>query len=146
MNEPTDLAQHRLGRARQTFEEGNLLLQAGFRSGAVSRFYYAAFHAARALLATRELESSKHSGVIALFNREFVKTGRISKEASKALSVAFGDRSEADYADFKAFEASEVEAVRAEVKALLDEVEALIAGLSAQGDDGSSGRSMSERG
>ena len=136
MTKPRDLANHRLASARETFKEGDHLLRAGFRSGAVSRFYYAAFHAARALLATRELESSKHSGVIALFNREFVKTGRVSKEASKALSEAFADRSEADYADFRAFEESEVETIRVKVKALLDEVKTLISGSPAVGEDG----------
>jgi uncharacterized protein (UPF0332 family) len=35
--------------------------------GAVNRFYYAAFYVARSLLALRELDSSRHNGVISLF-------------------------------------------------------------------------------
>ncbi|MBU1599651.1 HEPN domain-containing protein [bacterium] len=39
------------------------------------KWLYAIFSAARALLATKDLDSSKHSGVISLFNQHFVKTG-----------------------------------------------------------------------
>jgi uncharacterized protein (UPF0332 family) len=40
-----------------------------------ARSYYAMFTAARALLATKHLDSSKHTGVVSLFNQHFVKTG-----------------------------------------------------------------------
>ena len=36
------------------------------------------FHAVRALLATKRLDSRKHSGVISLFNQHFVKPGLVS--------------------------------------------------------------------
>ncbi len=45
------LARHRLSRAREAFAEGEQLLAAGGLMGAVNRLYYAAFYAARALLA-----------------------------------------------------------------------------------------------
>ncbi len=63
------LSQWRLEKAEKTFIEGDQLLKLGFYNGAINRFYYAAFHAARALLATKNLDSAKHSGVISLFNR-----------------------------------------------------------------------------
>lgn len=55
------LARHRFTRAKETFAEGELLLTKDAFMGAVNRFYYAAFYAARALLAIRELDSSRHS-------------------------------------------------------------------------------------
>jgi uncharacterized protein (UPF0332 family) len=39
----------------------------------VNRLYYAAFYAARGLLATKDLESSKHARAISLFQQNFVK-------------------------------------------------------------------------
>ena len=56
-------------------------------SGALNRLYYAAFYAARALLATKTLDSSRHSGVIALFQELFVKAGLISTDVARALPV-----------------------------------------------------------
>ena len=61
------LARHRLGRAKEAFAEGEYLLTKSAFMGAVNRFYYGAFYAARALLAVKELDSSRHSGVISLF-------------------------------------------------------------------------------
>lgn len=48
------LAEYRLERSRDTYEDGNTLLQRGSLAGAMNRYYYAAFYAARALLATVE--------------------------------------------------------------------------------------------
>jgi uncharacterized protein (UPF0332 family) len=94
------LAQHRLARARETLADGHVLLAADRYASAVNRFYYAAFHAARALLATRGLDSSRHSGVIALFQQHFVKTGVVSADVARALPRAFEKRLNADYEDF----------------------------------------------
>jgi uncharacterized protein (UPF0332 family) len=55
------LAHHRLGRAKEAFAEGEHLLTKSAFMDAVNRFYYAAFYAARSLLALRELDSSRHN-------------------------------------------------------------------------------------
>ena len=94
--------------------------------GAINRFYYAAFHAARAVLATKQLDSAKHSGIISLFNREFVKTGVINKKASKTLSLMFTLRSEADYDDFKTFTLEEVGNAKSAVRLLINEIDAFL--------------------
>jgi hypothetical protein len=51
------------------------LLGLGLPNDAVSRAYYAAFHAARALLMTAGLEPKTHRGVMALLNERFVEIG-----------------------------------------------------------------------
>ena len=111
-----ELSRWRLEKANKTFLEGDQLLNKKFYSGAINRYYYAAFHAARALLATKKLDSAKHSGVISHFNREFVKTGIISKAASKTLSAIFSLRSEADYEDFRTFSLQEAKEARDSVR------------------------------
>ena len=65
----------------------------------MSRAYYAMFYAVLALLATKGLGSSKHSGTISLFDREFVKPGDLPKELSRALHMAFERRHQADYGE-----------------------------------------------
>lgn len=94
------LAKYRIEKAEEAFKEGQFLLEKCALSGAVNRFYYSAFYAARALLATKGLDSSKHKGVINLFDEHFVKTGQLDREISKALSKSFQKRLKSDYADF----------------------------------------------
>ena len=45
------LAHYRMGRAREAFEDGARLLENDSLRGATNRLYYAAFYAARAVLA-----------------------------------------------------------------------------------------------
>lgn len=126
------LARHRLSRAKATFSEGDHLLNAKAFMGAVNRFYYAAFYAARALLAVRELDSSRHSGVISLFQAQFVKTALISTEKAKALPRAFEKRQKSDYGDFSTVTASEAQSIRKDVAGFLQECEQLLSRLTAE--------------
>ena len=64
---------------------------------AVNRAYYAIFYAANALLATKGLERSKHSGVIAAFRQHFVKTGLMEPEFSMFYGEAMEERHAGDY-------------------------------------------------
>jgi uncharacterized protein len=57
------------------------------------------YYALLALLATRRLGTSKHSGAISLFDREFVKAGLIGREHSRALHRAFQRRLTHDYGE-----------------------------------------------
>ena len=57
------------------------------------------FYALLALLATKQLGTSRHSGAISLFDREFVKTGVFPPELSKALHLAFDRRQTHDYGE-----------------------------------------------
>ena len=47
-----------------------------------------------------EFDSSKHSGVIAHFNQNYVKKGIFPKEASRQIKIASEKRENADYLDF----------------------------------------------
>jgi len=133
VNEETKaLARHRLTRARESFEEGEVLLAQRSPRGAVNRFYYATFYAARSLLATCGLDSSRHSGVISLFHKHFVKTGQVSVENAKALSRSFEKRQKTDYADFVSVSLEESTMVRDEADAFIVECEAALQRLVGQ--------------
>jgi uncharacterized protein (UPF0332 family) len=72
-------------------------LQGGFYSTAINRAYYAIFYAANALLATRGLARGKHSMVLSVFRKEFVKTGLIAPEFSRIYGQVMDDRHISDY-------------------------------------------------
>jgi uncharacterized protein (UPF0332 family) len=72
--DPKSLVEYRLEEAHDSIEEAVLLLEGGKSRGALSRAYYAMFYATLALLAVKELGTSKHSGVIRF--RDLI--GRIS--------------------------------------------------------------------
>ncbi len=92
----------------------------------MNRLYYAAFYAARALLATKTLDSSRHSGVIALFQEHFVKTGVISPDAARALPRAFEKRQTSDYGDFSEPSNEEVLDLRRQIVAFVAACEASV--------------------
>lgn len=93
------LAQRRIDRAIEALREADLLIADGRWRGAINRLYYAAFYAAKALLAVRNLDTSKHSGTIALFQQHFVKTQLVPTDRARGLSRAFDKRQLTDYAD-----------------------------------------------
>jgi len=95
------LAKYRMERACETLEEAELLFEQGKFNGTVNRAYYAAYYAAKAMLALRHLDSSRHSGALALFGREFVKTGIIEPKFGRFLHELFDNRQEGDYKDFQ---------------------------------------------
>jgi uncharacterized protein (UPF0332 family) len=117
---PSDaLAQHRMTRAHAALHEADLLIEQQHFSGALNRVYYAAFYAARAMLATQNLDSSRHSGVIALFQEHFVRTGLVPTETARALPRAFEKRQTSDYGDFSEPSSEEVLSLRGQVEAFV---------------------------
>jgi uncharacterized protein (UPF0332 family) len=94
-----ELVKLRMGQATETLQEARILIAQHAGRGAVNRAYYAMFYAVLAVLATRGLGSSRHSGIISLFDREFVKPGDLPKELSRSLHLAFEQRQQADYGE-----------------------------------------------
>ena len=95
-----ELVQLRMQQAAETLHEAQILIAGHAARGAVNRAYYAMFYAVLAVLATKGLGSSKHSGVISLFDRELVKPGILPKELSRSLHMAFERRQQADYGEW----------------------------------------------
>lgn len=91
---------YRLSSAREKLTSAKLLLEAGLYKDSIGRSYYAIFSAIRAILAARQVDFSKHAGVIAYFQKEFIKTGIFDKKYSKYLQQAFQIRNSCDYDDF----------------------------------------------
>ena len=86
-----------LDRADTNLQVARELLEKGYYDVSASRAYYAAFYAASALLSNAGIDTSKHSGVIALVHQRFVKSGKLSKEQGRNLNWLFELRSVGDY-------------------------------------------------
>ena len=93
------LIRYRIEQAHETLREADILFAQSALRGTVNRAYYAMFYALLALLATQQLGTSKHSGAISLFDREFVKTGIFSRDLSRSLRMAFDRRQSYDYGE-----------------------------------------------
>jgi uncharacterized protein (UPF0332 family) len=91
------LVRYRLEQAEQALRDGRTLLGSGSYNATVNRAYYAMFYAILALLCVRGRGTSKHTGALELFDREFVRTGAFDKEMSRWLHEAFDLRQGADY-------------------------------------------------
>lgn len=103
-----ELIGHRLDRARQEIEAARLMLREQYLHACVNRLYYGCFHAVSALLLSKGLSPSKHTHAQALFNKHWVKTGLVPKDAGRFYSALFDARLAADYADMAEFAEEEV--------------------------------------
>lgn len=88
-------------RAHQSIVSARLLTEHGDVSAAISRAYYAIFHAARAaLLSAGQAERAMgktHSGLISAFAEYIVRPRLIDTETAKLLSKEHQRRLAADY-------------------------------------------------
>ena len=104
------LIRHRLNQAEESLKDAKVLLDAS-RSprSIINRSYYAMFYAVLALLQKIGKVPRKHSGVISLFDTEFVLKGLFSKELSKDFHDIFNLRQVSDYQVIEAATSSDAE-------------------------------------
>jgi uncharacterized protein (UPF0332 family) len=91
------LARAHLEKAVERLRAAEKLFQDGYYEDAVSRAYYAMYHAARAALSIVNVFPKTHEGVVAEFGRKFVLTGIFEKELGKNLAHAKAARETYEY-------------------------------------------------
>lgn len=118
-----ELAKYRMEWAKEMLEaaEGNLNIRQYKTS--INRSYYAVFHAMRALNILKGFDSSKHSGVIAFFNREYLKTEILDKALSVIIKNSSFLREKSDYDDFFIASKKEAETQVSEARIFLEAAE-----------------------
>ena len=90
-------AEAEMQRAAEALGEARLLCDAERWGGAVSRAYYALFHAVKALLVSQGLEPKTHQGVETLFGQHFIKAGLVELEWAAHFVRLQRYREQADY-------------------------------------------------
>ena len=113
-------------KAKAKLHAAETLFQSNEYDSSVGCSYYAIFTAARTLLALKGLDSKKHSGVMALFNQNFIKDGPLSKDTYQTLRKAKTNRELADYEDYVNFSREEAEAQLLKAKDFLNRIEEVL--------------------
>ena len=88
MNDKQTLFTYRLKLAEEALLDAKNMLQNNLSPRSiVNRIYYSVFYAILAIFLKSDIniKTSKHSGVISLFDKEFVHTGKIDNLYSKNL-------------------------------------------------------------
>ncbi len=122
------LIRYRKDKARETLDDARMLLRDGTPSSALNRIYYAMFYEVLALLHTKDLSSSKHTGVRALFNEHFVKTGIVPVELGRLFSRMYDFRQKSDYGDFVKIQPEKVSEWFEQAVAFINEIDQIIEG------------------
>lgn len=123
------LAKYRMEKAKITLLDAKNFMGKASLESVVNRIYYAVFYAVNALLITKGLSSSKHSGVRALFNKEIVNNGLIEKQFGEFYSDMFDRRQKGDYKDFVIFEEDDVKKWLSNAEKFINETEKLTLGM-----------------
>jgi len=97
MNDAGQKAQKELDRAKKALLAAKTLLENQLYEDCVSRAYYAVLHAAKAALATKDIEPESHNAVKRMFGLYLIKTGEIEKDFAKILTAEQEDRAIGDY-------------------------------------------------
>lgn len=95
-----ELSKYRFETSLEDLDDAKIMFDNGRYKNTLNRAYYSIFHAIKSVTALDGFDSSKHSGIIAFFNQNYVKTGIFSKEMSKIIRAASENREKADYHDF----------------------------------------------
>jgi len=121
-----ELVLYRLQRAKEAFEDGEILAANGRWNSAANRLYYACFYIVSAYLAQKDIEATTHSGLKSAFNRELVLSGKVDRADGRLYNQLFGIRQEADYEDFFALGQEDIEPLVPKIKKLIADVEQIL--------------------
>ena len=94
------LSKTRLDIAKERISFADEILALGDYKTVANRSYYAVFSAMRAVLALDGFDSKKHSGIIAEFRKNYLKTEKLPKKLSPMIEALVEIRQGSDYDDF----------------------------------------------
>lgn len=121
-----ELSKYRIEKAKEDLNTAIENLVNTHLSGSINRSYYSIFHAIRAILALDGFDSKKHSGVIAYFRQNYIKTNIFDKIYSEIIGSAFEIRNRNDYDDFVIIDIGEADKQVANARLFLGIVEAYL--------------------
>jgi uncharacterized protein (UPF0332 family) len=122
------LAQYRLQQAKETLKEAEILAGEQSWRGAINRAYYAMFYAVLALTVVKGFSTSKHTGVLAFFDRDYIKPGILPKVLSKQLHLAFERRQAQDYGEFAIVDESIAQETLSNAVEFVDVIDTYVSG------------------
>ena len=124
--EKINLSKIRLDNAKERLAFADEILAIGDYKTVANRSYYAVFSAMRAVLALDGIDSKKHSGIIAEFRKNYLKTEILPKALSPMIDALVEIRQGSDYDDFYIVSKEEVCEQFENAKVFVNEVEKLL--------------------
>ena len=121
-----ELAMYRMERAFEMLIAAEDNLKIGQYKTSLNRSYYAIFHVMRAANIIKGFDSSKHSGVIAFFNKEYLKENIIDRKMSPIIKNSSFFREKSDYDDFFIASRQDAEEQYQKAEELYEEVKAFL--------------------
>ena len=118
-----ELSKYRFETSLEDLDDAKIMFDNGRYKNTLNRAYYSIFHAIKAVTVLDGFDSSKHSGIIAFFNQNYVKTGIFPKEMSKIIRAASENREKADYHDFFIASREEAEKQMERARTFLEQIQ-----------------------
>lgn len=103
MTDKEILFRYRLDEAEESLEDAIKMSKSDVSSRAIlNRIYYAMFYLLLALFLKSDIniKTSKLKGIISIFDKGFIKTGKIDKRYSEIIHKTFNVRQKGDYKEF----------------------------------------------
>jgi len=116
-----------MAKANRVLAAAEHLAGGGFHEDAVSRAYYAVFHAGCALLGSIGRTVRTHDGMRAAISQHFIRAGKIDSRFGRVLARTAADRNDADYNSAATFRPEDAAEAIASAKEFLAIVDALLA-------------------
>jgi len=115
-----------LKKARETYDEIEILVTANRLNGAANRMYYAVFHAVCALLIHDGIQVNTHKGSHALFSQQYIKTGILPREYGQLYNQLQTMREEGDYNCAYDVEFDELQQRLEPTRRIIEDIERLV--------------------
>jgi uncharacterized protein (UPF0332 family) len=115
-----------LEKAVERLKAAEKLLHDGYYEDAVSRGYYAMYHAAKAALSTVNVFPRTHEGAVSEFGRRFVLTGVFSKDLGKDLADAKAARETYEYSPTATVGKPEAETILSNAQHFVNTIKTLL--------------------
>jgi uncharacterized protein (UPF0332 family) len=122
----TDRINYRLSRAKESFEDAQLLAKHEGWNGCLDRLFNSCFRMVSASLLQQGINTKSHTRLNTEFRRYFVKTGKATKEQGALLSNLTRWKYESDFEILLNFDKEKVKPLIPQVKKFLRDIEKLI--------------------
>ena len=121
-----ELSKMQLDEAKEIITFIPAYINIGDYNGAISRAYYAAFHALKALEVLDGFDSKKHSGAISYFRQNYIKTGKLDEHMSYIIGRLQEARGASDYDVAMRFQLIDAQEALDNAKTFVGEIEKYI--------------------
>lgn len=117
-----NLISGQIEKAEEKLQAARSLFQSAFWDDAISRAYYAVFHAASAALLSEGVTAKTHEAVKTLFGLYFIRTGKIENSYGRTIRELKDDREHGDYDVFTSFGREDAEKAIQEAERFLERI------------------------